>query len=161
MFQMLALSFETDSTRIASLLLAHDGSNRSFSEIGISEGHHSLSHHRDDEDLIQKVAQIDRFYVAQLAEFLSLLEAKKDVDGKSILHNSMIVYGCGNSDGNRHTHSNLPVVVAGNAGGAFNPGQYLQASPTPMCNLYLNMLDQMGVPTLDRFGDSTGRLSGI
>ncbi len=161
MFQMLALAFETDSTRIASLLLAHDGSNRSFSEIGISEGHHSLSHHRDEADLIQKVAQIDRFYVSQLAEFLTSLESKKDADGNSILHNSMIVYGCGNSDGNRHTHSNLPVVVAGNGGGRLNAGQFLQAPETPMCNLYLNMLDHMGVPALDRFGDSTGRLSGI
>ncbi|MEO7098872.1 MAG: DUF1552 domain-containing protein [Luteolibacter sp.] len=161
MFRMLALAFETDSTRIASLLLAHDGSNRSFSEIGISEGHHSLSHHRDQADLIQKVAQIDRFYVSQLAEFLTLLESKKDADGNSVLHNSTIVYGCGNSDGNRHTHSDLPIVVAGNGGGNLNPGQYLQTSPTPMCNLYLSMLDQMGVPPLDRFGDSTGRLSGI
>jgi hypothetical protein len=160
-FQMMALAFETDSTRIASLLLAHDGSNRSFGDIGISEGHHSLSHHRDEPDLIQKVAQIDRFYVAQLAEFLQLLESKQDADGNSILHNSMIVYGCGNSDGNRHTHSDLPVLLAGNGGGALNPGNYLQTQATPMCNLYLNLLDQMGVPHLDRFGDSTGRLAGI
>ena len=161
MFQMMALAFETDSTRVASLLLAHDGSNRSFSDIGISEGHHSLSHHRDDADMIQKVAQIDRFYASQLAEFLTLLESKKDADGSSILHNSTIVYGCGNSDGNRHTHSDLPIVVAGNGGGNLNPGQYLKTSAAPMCNLYLNMLDHMGVPSLDRFGDSTGRLSGI
>ncbi len=161
MFQMMALAFETDSTRIATLLLAHDGSNRSFSEIGISEGHHSLSHHRDEKELIQKVAQIDRFYVSRLAEFLTLLDSKKDSDGNSILHNSMIVYGCGNSDGNRHTHANLPVLLAGNGGGRLSAGQYVQAQATPMCNLYLNMLDHMGVPSLDRFGDSTGRLSGI
>jgi len=161
MFQMMALAFETDSTRVASLLLAHDGSNRVFPEIGISEGHHSLSHHRDDPDMIRKVEQIDRFYVSQLAEFLALLDSKKDADGQSILHNSMIVYGCGNSDGNRHTHTNLPVVLAGNGGGRLNAGQYLKASDAPMCNLYLSMLDQMGVPSLDRFGDSTGRLSGI
>jgi Protein of unknown function (DUF1552) len=151
MFQMLALAFETDSTRVASLLLAHDGSNRGFPEIGISDGHHSLSHHRDDPEMIRKVEQIDRFYASQFA----------DADGQSILHNSMIVYGCGNSDGNRHTHTNLPVVLAGNGGGLLNPGQYLQARDTPMCNLYLGMLDQMGVPALDRFGDSTGRLSGM
>lgn len=161
MYEMLALAFETDSTRVATMLLAHDGSNRVFPEIGIAEGHHSLSHHRDDPDMIRKVEQIDRFYATQFAGFLGRLESKKDLDGNSILHNSMIVYGCGNSDGNRHTHTNLPVVVAGNGGGRLNPGQYLQSQPTPMCNLYLSMLDQMGVPALERFGDSTGRLSGV
>ncbi|MES2921233.1 MAG: DUF1552 domain-containing protein [Verrucomicrobiota bacterium] len=161
MYQMLALAFETDSTRVASLLLAHDGSNRSFPEIEISEGHHSLSHHRDTPDLIEKVALIDRFYADRFAEFLTLLESKQDADGKSILHNSMIVYGCGNSDGNRHTHADLPVVLAGNGGGALNAGRYLETTATPMCNLYLNMLDQMGVTGLDRFGDSTGRLASI
>ncbi|RYD39730.1 MAG: DUF1552 domain-containing protein, partial [Verrucomicrobiaceae bacterium] len=161
MFQMLALAFETDSTRISSLLLAHDGSNRTFPEIGVAEGHHSLSHHRDDADMIQKVGQIDRFYADRLTEFLTLLESKQDSDGNSILHNSMIVYGCGNSDGNRHTHANLPVVLAGNAGGAFHPGRHLATKATPMCNLYLNMLDEMGVPKLDRFGDSTGRLPDV
>lgn len=161
MFQMLALAFETDSTRVSTLLLAHDGSNRTFPEIAIAEGHHSLSHHRDDKDMIQKVAQIDRFYADRFAEFLTALESKQDSDGNTILHNSMIVYGCGNSDGNRHTHANLPVVLAGNGGGAFHPGRHLATKATPMCNLYLNMLDEMGVPALDRFGDSTGRLSDI
>jgi Protein of unknown function (DUF1552) len=161
MFQMLALSFETDSTRVASLLLAHDGSNRAFGEIGIAEGHHSLSHHRNDPDMISKVARIDRFYVEQLAGFLSLLESKKDADGTSILHNSTIVYGCGNSDGNRHTHSNLPILVAGHGGGKLHPGRYLRLPDTPLCNLYLNMLDHAGVTGLDRFGDSTGRLADI
>lgn len=161
MFQMLALAFETDSTRVSTLLLAHDGSNRTFPEIAIAEGHHSLSHHRDDKDMIQKVGQIDRFYADRFAEFLTALESKKDSDGNTILHNSMIVYGCGNSDGNRHTHANLPVVLAGNGGGTLNPGRHLATTATPMCNLYLNMLDRMGVPALDRFGDSTGRLADI
>ena len=161
MFQMMALAFETDSTRVASLLLAHDGSNRAFPEIEIAEGHHGLSHHRDQPDLIRKVAQIDRFYADRFAEFLTLLESKQDADGQTLLHNSMIVYGCGNSDGNRHTHANLPVVLAGNGGGTLHPGRHLETTATPMCNLYLNMLDQMGVPPLDRFGDSTARLSGI
>ena len=161
MFQMMALAFETDSTRVASLLLAHDGSNRAFPEIEIAEGHHGLSHHRDQPDLIRKVAQIDRFYADRFAEFLTLLESKQDADGQTILHNSMIVYGCGNSDGNRHTHANLPVVLAGNGGGTLHPGHYRETTATPMCNLYLNLLDQMGVPSLDRFGDSTARLASI
>jgi hypothetical protein len=161
MFQMMALAFETDATRVSTLLLAHDGSNRAFPEINIAEGHHSLSHHRDEQDLIEKVARIDRFYADRFAEFLTMLENKQDADGHSILHNSMIVYGCGNSDGNRHTHSELPVVMAGNGGGTLNPGRHVVTKATPMCNLYMNMLDHMGVSGLDRFGDSTGRLAGI
>lgn len=161
MFQMMALAFETDATRVSSLILAHDGSNRSFPEIDIADGHHSLSHHRDNDEMVAKIARIDRFYAERFAEFLGMLEAKQDTDGQSILHNSMIVYGCGNSDGNRHTHTNLPVVLAGNGGGAFNPGRHLEAGSVPLCNLYLSMLDQMGIPALERFGDSTGRLAGI
>ncbi len=161
MFQMLALAFETDATRVASMILAHDGSNRSFPEIEIAEGHHSLSHHRDNSDMIAKVTQIDRFYAERFAEFLAMLEAKKDADGESILHNSMIVYGCACADGNRHSHTNLPIVLAGNGGGKLNPGRYLKNSPTPMCNMYLNMLDNMNVPHVERFGDSTGRLADL
>lgn len=159
MFQMMALAFETDATRISTLLLAHDGSNRSFPELEIPEGHHVLSHHREDQDMIRKVEKIDRFYAERFAEFLNILESKQDADGQSILHNSMIVYGCGNSDGNRHSHNDLPVVLAGNGGGTLNPGRHVETPATPMCNLYLDMLDKMGVPSLDRFGDSTGRLT--
>ncbi len=159
MFEMLALAFETDSTRVATLLMAHDGSNRPFPELNVAEGHHSLSHHRNDAAMIEKCAQIDRFYAAQFAWFLEKLEAAKDADGTSVLHNSMIVYGCGNSDGNRHTHHNLPVVLAGNGGGAFRPGQFRTLEPAPMCNLFLTMLDQLHVPSVERFGDSTGRLA--
>ncbi len=161
MFRMMALAFETDATRVSSMILAHDGSNRSFQDIGIAEGHHSLTHHRNDADMIEKVTRIDRFYAERFAEFLGMLEAKSDADGNSVLHNSMIVYGCANSDGNRHSHTNLPIVLAGNGGGRLNPGRHLALSPTPMSNLYLNMLDTMGVPSVERFGDSTGRLSDI
>ena len=161
MFSMLALAFETDSTRVATVLMAHDGSNRPFPEIGIAEGHHSLSHHRDDQEMIRKVAEIDRFYVSQFAWLLEKLEASKDPDGQSVLHNSMIVYGCGNSDGNRHTHHNLPVILAGNGGGTLQAGRAHSTGQTPMCNLFLHMLDSMGVPALDRFGDSTGRLTTV
>ncbi len=159
MYEMLALAFETDSTRVATFLLAHDGSNRPFPELTIAEGHHSLSHHRNDAAMIDKVALIDQFYAAQFAWFLEKLAAAKDADGTSVLHNSMIVYGCGNSDGNRHTHHNLPIVLAGNGGGALTPGQFRKVEPAPMCNLFLTMLDQMRVPPIERFGDSTGRLA--
>ena len=110
---------------------------------------------------MEKVAQIDQWYMAQFAKFLKKLEETKDVDGNSILHNSMIVYGCGNSDGNRHTHANLPIVVAGSAGGSFEAGRFVKAGGQPMSNLFLSMADRMGVPGLERFGDSTGRLTAV
>src|SRR3954465_8299615 len=112
MFDMLLLAFQTDSTRVATLMLAHDGSNRSFAEIGGAEGHHDLSHHRNAPDPMKKVATIDKWYVGQFARFLKKLDETKDTDGKSLLYNSQIVYGSGNADGNRHTHSNLPIILA-------------------------------------------------
>ena len=161
MFGMLLLAFQTDSTRVATFLLANEGSNRAFPEIGIPEGHHFLTHHRNQKDMIDKVAEIDLFYMQQFAGFLEKLEATKDVDGSSMLHNSMIVYGSGNSDGNRHTHVNLPIILAGGGGGTLTPGRYVKFDAKPMSNLYLSMADRLGVTRLPRFGDSTARLTGI
>lgn len=161
MYDMLILAFQTDSTRIASLLLAHDGSNRTFTDLGFPEGHHNLTHHGGNREMIEKVAQIDQFYMEQFAKFLQKLEDTKDADGRSLLFNSMIVYGCGNSDGNRHTHVNLPLVMAGAGGGAFNPGRYVNFRSVPACNMFLTMADLMGAKDLPRFGDSTDRLAGL
>jgi hypothetical protein len=161
MFDILTLAFQTDSTRVATLLLAHDGSNRSFSDIGIPEGHHDLSHHFNDKAKIQKVSEIDLWYVAQFAKFLQKLDQTKDVDGNSLLHNSMILYGSGNADGNRHTHVNLPLILAGGGGGTLNRGRYVRHGSKPAANLFLSMADRMGLENLPRFGDSTGRLGNI
>ncbi|MHB8519722.1 MAG: DUF1552 domain-containing protein [Limisphaerales bacterium] len=161
MYDMLFLAFQTDSTRIATFLLAGDGNNRAYPEIGIPEGHHYLSHHGGKQDMMDKVAEIDLWYMRQLARFLEKMEQTKDVDGHSLLHNSMIVYGCGNSDGNRHTHANLPIVLAGAGGGRLSPGRYLKLGGKPMCNLFLSMLDCVGVKDVERFGDSTGRLEAV
>ncbi|HEV7867651.1 MAG TPA: DUF1552 domain-containing protein [Chthoniobacteraceae bacterium] len=161
MFDMLLLAFQTDSTRVATMLLAGEGSNRTFTEIGLSEGHHNLTHHRNQADMVAKVQEIDLWYVKQLAKFLEKMEATKDVDGQSLLHHSMIVYGSGNADGNRHTHSNLPILMAGGAGGGFKPGRYVKLQPTPLTNLFLNMSDRMGVQPMEKHGDSTGRISEI
>lgn len=161
MFGMMLLAFQTDSTRVATFLLANEGSNRAFPEIGIPQGHHFLSHHRSQQDMMDKVAAIDLFYMQQFAGFLEKLEATKDVDGNSMLHNSMIVYGSGNSDGNRHTHVNLPVILAGGGGGTLTPGRYVKFDGKPMSNLFLSMADRLGVKGLSRFGDSTDRITGI
>jgi len=161
MLDMLLLAFQTDSTRIATVLLGHDGDNRSLPEAAVTEGHHDLTHHFNNEEKIQKVAEIDLWYVQQFAKFLQKLEATKDVDGKSLLHNSMIIYGSGNSDGNRHTHSNLPLVLAGGGGGALTPGRLVRHGGKPMSNMLLGLADKMGVQKLTNFGDSTGKLENV
>jgi hypothetical protein len=161
MIDMLVLAFRTDSTRVATLLLGHDGDNRSLPEVGISEGHHDLSHHFNNEEKIQKLTEIDRWYAQQFAMLLQKLEAAKDVDGHSLLHNTMVLYGSGNADGNRHTHSNLPLVLAGGGGGVLTSGRYIQHGSRPMTNLLLSMAHTMGAQKLQSFGDSTGLLADV
>ncbi len=110
---------------------------------------------------MDKVAEIDLFYMKQFARFLQKMNETKDVDGRSLLHNSMIIYGSGNADGNRHTHTNLPVLLAGAGGGRLNPGRFSKAGGVPMTNLFLEMMDRFGLQSPERFGDSTGRFSAI
>ncbi len=161
MFDLSALAFQTDSPRIITFPLAHEGSNRNFTEIGITEGHHSLSHHQRKERNLEQIAQIDRFYVEQLAYFLNRLESVRDADGRTVLENSMIVYGSGIGDGDRHNHDDLPVVVAGGGGGTFKTGRHVKFDEdVPMTNLFLAMLDRMGVPA-EKLGDSTGKLIDV
>lgn len=158
---MMVLAFQTDSTRISTFLLAHDGSNRSFKDIGVSEGHHNLSHHKKKKDNLEKIQKIDEFYLTQLAYFLDRMKKTEDVDGNSLLHNSMVVYGSGISDGDRHNHDDLPVILAGNGGGAFQAGRHVDlGQKVPLSNLYVRMLNEFGVKT-ERFGDSTGELKKV
>jgi hypothetical protein len=161
MYDLLLLSFQSDSTRVATLLLAHDGSNRPFNDIGIFEGHHDLTHHQNRAEWIQKVSEIDLWYARQFAKFLDKLREAKDVDGKSLLDNSMIVYGGGNADANRHTHTNLPIVLAGAGGGTLKGGRFVKHGSVPVSNLFLGLADRMGVTNLESFGDSTGRLENV
>ena len=160
MFDLLTLAFQTDSTRIATFGLAHDGSNRSFADVGVPEGHHQLSHHQRDPEKLRKLAAIDTFYIRQLSYFLAKLKSVKDGES-NLLNNSMIIYGGAICDGDRHNHDDLPVILAGHGGGTLNPGRLISlGGETPMTNLYLSMLDRLNVPA-ERVGDSTGRLEGI
>jgi len=151
------LAFQTDSTRVATLLLAGEGSERTFPQLGFSEGHHSLSHHQDKKAEMDKVQKIDAWYVQQFAKFLEKMKETPDGEGQSLLHNSVILYGSGNADGNRHTHTNLPIMLAGSGGGKLSSNRYLNKEGAPLANLFLNMADCAGVD-LPRHGDSTGRL---
>jgi hypothetical protein len=155
MADLLALAFHSDSTRIATLLFANEGNNRSFTEIGIAEGHHHLSHHQKKPENLDKVGRIDLFYMEQFAHLLGKLAAARDVDGRRVLDNTMVLYGGAIGDGNRHNHDDLPIVLAGGTGRAIT-GRHVRLSGTvPLNNLFLGMLGRLGVER-ERLGDSTG-----
>ena len=161
MYDLMALAFQTDSTRIVSYCVAPEGSNRPFPDLGIAEGHHFLTHHSGNKEKILKVAKIERWYMERFARFIRNLDSKKDADGKSVLENSMLVYGCAVGDGNRHNHDELPIVLAGTGGGTFNPGRHIVLKDSmPMTNLYVAMLNRAGVKA-ERVGDSNGVLENV
>ena len=157
MLDLLVLAFQMDCTRVATFVFGNEGSQRSYREIGISEGHHELSHHDGQTDKLRKIAQINRYHASLLGHFLRRLKGTSEGDGNLLSH-SLIVYGSGIQDGNRHNHRDLPIVVAGQGDGGLSTGRHLEfPAGTPLTNLYVSLLDRMGVP-VDSFGDSTGRL---
>ncbi len=156
MFDIIALAFQTDSTRICTFMYANEGSTRPYPFIGVPEGHHDLSHHGGDPKKHDKLKKINRFHIEQFAYLLGKLKAIREGE-HSLLDNTMIVYGSGISDGDRHNHDDLPVLVVGKGGGTIKPGRHVKHTPQPLNNLYLSLLDRLDVP-VDRLGDSTGRL---
>jgi hypothetical protein len=158
---MMILAFQADVTRVCTFMLANEGSNSSYRQIGVSEGHHTLSHHQGDPVKQKKIAKINRYHADQVAYILTRMKNLKEPDGSSLLDNSMIVYGAGISDGNRHNNENLPIVLAGKGGGTIRTGRHVRyAQETPLNNLFISMMDRMGVHT-DTFGDGTGALRGL
>ncbi|MCA9284277.1 MAG: DUF1552 domain-containing protein, partial [Phycisphaerales bacterium] len=160
MNELLVLAFRLDRTRIASFMLANEGSNRSFPFLEIPEGHHHLTHHGGNEAMVEKVRRINRFQSEMFADLLQRMDAVKEGEG-TLLDHSMVLFGSAIADGNRHNHDDLPILLAGGGGGTLDPGRRVAFdSGTPLCNLFLSMLDRMGVEA-DRFGDSTGHLSRL
>lgn len=160
MCDMVVLAFQTDTTRVATMMFANAGSNRSYRHIDVPDGHHDLSHHGGDPAKHAKIRKINRFHVSQLSYVLQKMKAIPEGEG-TLLDNCMVLYGSGLGDGNRHNHDDLPVLLAGRGGGTIDGGRHLRVPiETPMCNLFLSMLDRMGVPA-DFIGDSTDRLSGL
>jgi hypothetical protein len=157
MCDMMVLAFQTDSTRVATLMFANAGDNKNYRNIGVRDGHHDLSHHGRNEEKLEKIRTINRFHVQQLSYLLQRLKSIQEGD-RTLLDNSMICYGSGISDGDRHNHDDLPVLVAGGAGGTLDTGRHVRYDiETPMCNLFMSMLDRMDA-SIPFIGDSTGRL---
>lgn len=160
MTDMITVAFQADLTRVVSFLVTREGTSRAYREIGIPDGHHPLTHHRNDVAMMDKVAEINTYHVQQFSNWLTKLKESQE-EGGSILDNSMIVYGAGLSDGNAHTHHDLPTLIAGRAGGTIQTGRrVVYRKETPMCNLHLSMMDRMGLQ-MEHFGDSTGHLQGL
>ena len=159
MFDLQMIAFQTDQTRIVTMMMGREGSMRTYPEIGIPDPHHPLTHHRGNPDWIEKVTQVNSLHVKLFAGFIDKLKSTPDGDG-SLLDHSMIVYGSSLSDGNRHAHDDLPVVMFGR-GGRFRMGSHLvYPKQTPMTNLFLTLLDRMGVPS-EKIGDSTGQIEHL
>jgi uncharacterized protein DUF1552 len=163
MSDLLVIAFQTDMTRVVTFMLAHEGSNRSYRSIGVLDGHHSVTHHQNDPEKIAKTIKINELHVKTFAYLMGKLQSTPDGDG-SLLDHSMILYGSSISDGNAHTHHDLPLVLAGGAAGQVKCGRHIRyPKETPMNNLLLAMLDKAGVPA-EHLGDSTGQaqyLSGV
>ncbi len=160
MFDLMVLAFRTDTTRICTFMLANEGSNRTYPMVGVTEGHHQLSHHQSNRDKIEKIQKIDKFLASQFAYFVEQMRAVSEGEG-TLLDHSMVLYGSGLSDGNRHRHDDLPIVLAGRAGGSIQTGRHMQyGKETPLNNLFLSMLDRLDAAT-EQLGDSSGRLTDL
>jgi hypothetical protein len=157
MFDLQVLAYQTDLTRIITFMMAHERSGRSYREVGVPDSHHGVSHHRNDPVNIEKLVRINTYHVKLFSYYVEKLRATRDGDG-SLLDHTMIVYGSGINNSNEHTHDNLPTLVVGGAGGKVKGGRHLR-SPlgTPMTNLYVSMLNIMGIP-VEKFGDCNGKL---
>jgi hypothetical protein len=158
MLDLALLGFRTDTTRVFSMILAREVSNRSYPQIGVPDQHHPVSHHRNDPALIEKKTKIDAYHVSFLGYLAEKMQATPEGEG-TLLDQSLLMYGGGMGDGNLHRHNDLPCVLLGNLGGRLKPGQHVAyPSGTPMTNLLVSLLDKIGVP-VDALGDSTGKLS--
>ena len=160
MADMLVLALQTDMTRIASLVIGTEGNRRSYPELGFTEEHHGVSHHTGDPVLKEKFTKINEHHVGEMAYFLDRVSKVKEGEG-TLLDNCMIVYGSGMADGNAHAHVNIPTLLFGRGGGTIDAGRHLICpANTPICNLWLSLMDRMGVEAKSH-GDSTGRLGGL
>jgi len=159
MFDLQLIAFQTDMTRVVTMMMGREGSMRTYPEIGVPDPHHPLTHHRGNVEWIERVTKVNELHMQLFAGFIAKMKATPDGDG-SLLDHSVVIYGSGLSDGNRHTHEDLPVMLVGK-GGNFKLGHHITyPQGTPMTNLYLTLLDRMGVQP-EKLGDSTGMIEHL
>lgn len=158
MFDLQVLALRADLTRVVTMMMGREGSMRTYPEIGVPDPHHPLTHHRNTPEWIEKVTQVNTFHMGLFAKFVEQLQSTEDGDG-TLLDHSLVVYGSGIADGDRHTHSDLPVLLVGGVGG-FKMGRHVRYDDTPMTNLYLTVLDRVGVRP-ETIGDSTGMVEHL
>lgn len=160
MYDLMMLAFRTDSTRVATFMVGNAGSNKTYPMVGVNEGHHELSHHRNEADKMDKLKKIDKFQIEQLAYFIQQLKSVKEGEA-TLLDHCAVMFGSGLGDGNAHSHHNLPIIVAGRANNTIQPSRYIVTEKeVPLNNLFLSLFDRMGA-SIDSFGDSNGRMSGL
>jgi hypothetical protein len=160
MTDMMILAFKADLTRISTMIVGREGSVRAYPEIGVPDGHHPLTHHQGNMDMLAKVRQINELHTRLFAEFLIKMRNTREGDS-NLLDQSLVVYGSGLSDGNVHTHDQLPTLLAGRGGGVVSPGRHIvYQRETPVTNLFATMLEYAGVRP-EHVGDSTGRLADL
>jgi hypothetical protein len=160
MTDMMLLAFKADVTRISTMVVGREGSVRAYPEIGVPDGHHPLTHHQGNQEMLAKVRQINELHSRLFAEFLVKLKNTPEGDS-NLLDQSMIVYGSGLADGNGHTHDQLPTLLAGRGGGFVSPGRHIiYQRETPVTNLFATMIERIGVRA-EHVGDSTGRLDDL
>jgi len=160
MYDLLALAYQANITRVATFMVAREVSNRTYPQVGVADGHHAISHHQNRAEKMEKNVKIQTYHVSLLRHFLEKLKNTPDGDG-SLLDHSLFVYGSNMSNSNAHDHFPLPNLVIGNASGRVKGGRHLRyADHTPMSNLLLTALDRVGVHE-QQLGDSTGELSNL
>jgi hypothetical protein len=160
MFDLQILAFQADLTRVSTFMFGREGSVRTYSEIGVPDPHHPITHHRNLPDLLEKVAKINTYHVELFGYYLDRMKATQDGDG-SLLDHSMLLYGSALCDPNQHQHENVPTVLAGSANGTLRPGRHVvYPKGTPLTNLYMSLLDRMDVHP-EMIGDSNGKLEHL
>ena len=159
MYDIQAVAFQADLTRVATLMIGREGSLRTYPEIGVPDPHHPLTHHRNNPEWIEKITKVNTFHMELFAKFVGKLRAMPDGDG-TVLDHSILVYGSGISDGDKHTHEDLPVLLVGGGGGIQGDRHVVYEPDTPMTNLYLTLLDRIGVRQ-ESIGDSTGQIAHL
>ena len=161
MFDMMYVAYQTDLTRVVAMMLGHEGTNRNFTELGAQDGHHALSHHKGDRRAIELLKKVDLYQSELLAYFLRKMQATQEVDGSSLLDNTLIVAGSGLSDANNHVHNDVPIALFGSAQGNVTGGRHVRHAGEPLSNLHLAVMDIAGVPTDEYFENETADATGI